>query len=219
MTHREIRSVVLVGGGGHCRSLIDVIETEGKLQIAGIVDQNEALGDSLFGYPWIGIDDDLPVLARKHSYFLIAAGQIGVPNLRERLFREVDAAGGSLPVVRSPFSTVSHHSTLGRGTVVFHQAVVNAGTTIGENAILNTAALLEHDVRVGNHCHISTGARINGGCLVANRCFVGSGAVVREGVCLAEATVVGAGAVVIHNTEPFGVYVGVPARRIRSSVS
>ena len=210
--------LVLVGGGGHCRSLIDVIEAEGAWQIAGIVDLPQRQKQSVFGYPLIGADEDLPALAGKYPYFLVAAGQTGLPALRERLYNMITKAGGKLPTVCSPLARVSPRATIGDGTVVFHQAVVNAAATVGENVIVNTFALIEHDAHVGACCHISTGARVNGGCQVADRCFVGSGAVLRDGVRLAEGTIVGCGAVVVRDTEPFGVYVGVPARRIKDCV-
>jgi sugar O-acyltransferase (sialic acid O-acetyltransferase NeuD family) len=212
---RSLPHVVLVGGGGHCRSLVDVIEAQGVLQIAGIVDLPKKKNEGVFGYPWIGDDEDLPALARKYPYFLIAAGQIGLPALRERLHKRITTAGGKFPTVCSPLARVSPHAAIGEGTAVFHQAVVNAGAKVGVHVIVNTAALIEHDVQVGDLCHISTGARVNGGCKVAARCFVGSGAVLRDDVRLAEGTIVGCGAVVVRDTEPFGVYAGVPARRIK----
>jgi sugar O-acyltransferase (sialic acid O-acetyltransferase NeuD family) len=211
----RLRPLVLVGGGGHCRSLIDVLEAEGVWQIAGLVDLSERQNEDTLGYPRIGADEDLPELARKYPYFLIAAGQIGLPALRERMYKLITNAGGKLATVCSPLARVSPHATIGEGTVVFHQAVVNAGATVGGNVIVNTFALIEHDVRVGVFCHISTGSRVNGGCVLADRCFVGSGAVLRENVRLAEGTIVGCGAVVVRDTEPFGVYAGVPARLIK----
>lgn len=217
MMNSNLPSVVLVGGGGHCRSMIDVIEAEGALRIAGIVDLPERSEATVCDYRWIGSDADLPLLMQKYSCFLVATGQVGLPVIRERLFGAIVAGGGQLPTVCSPSAWVSPRATLGCGTVVFHQAVVNTGGTVGCNVTINTAALIEHDVQVGDHCHISTGARINGDCVVEKRCFVGSGAVLREGVRLAEGTVIGAGAVVVRDTEPYGIYVGIPARRLKDN--
>ena len=53
---------ILIGGGGHCKSCIDVIEQEGKYRIAGIVDLPEKLHQKILGYKIIAIDDDLPRL-------------------------------------------------------------------------------------------------------------------------------------------------------------
>ena len=33
-------SILLIGGGGHCRACVDVLEQEGRFQIAGIVERN-----------------------------------------------------------------------------------------------------------------------------------------------------------------------------------
>lgn len=212
---RNIESVVLVGGGGHARSLVDVIESEGRFQIAGFVDSAAKEKSELLGYPWLGTDQDIPALAEKFPNFIIATGQIESSSVREKLFRLVQAARGHLPTLVSPSARCSRHSQIGEGTVILHQAVMNAGAWIGRNVIVNTGAIVEHDVRVEDHCHLSTGCRVNGGCMIGSRSFIGSGAVLKEGIHLAEGTIVGAGAVLLEKTEPFGVYVGVPARRIR----
>jgi sugar O-acyltransferase (sialic acid O-acetyltransferase NeuD family) len=214
----SVPKMVIIGGGGHCRSLIDVIEAEGLWQIAGIVDLPEHQNKTVLGYPHLGTDEDLPALARKYDQFMIGAGQIGLPDLRERLYTFAVKAGGKFPAVCSPTAHVSPHAKIGEGAVIFHQAVVNAAAVVGVNVIVNTCALIEHDAQVGAFCHISTGARVNGGCQVAARCFIGSGAILREKVCIAEGTIIGCGAVVLEDTEPFGVYVGAPARRIRGVV-
>jgi sugar O-acyltransferase (sialic acid O-acetyltransferase NeuD family) len=208
--------LVLVGGGGHCRSLIDVIEAEDRWQIAGFVDVPERRKDRVLGYAWLGSDKDLPALARKYRYFLIAAGQIGLPALREQMHRRIIKAGGKLATVFSPLARVSPHAKIGPGTVIFHHALVNAAATVGCNVIVNTAAVIEHDAEIGDFCHVSTGALVNGGCRVATGCFVGSGAVLREGVRLAAGTIIGCGAVVVRDTKA-GVHAGVPARPIKSS--
>ena len=70
-----MKKIILIGGGGHCKSVIDVIEQEGKFKIKGIVDKPKLIGSKVLGYPVIGSDLDLSHLARKYKYALITVGQ------------------------------------------------------------------------------------------------------------------------------------------------
>ena len=63
-----------------------------------------------------------------------------------------------MPVIISPFSHVSKHTTIDEGTIIMHRVVVNAGAMVGRNCILNTGSLIEHDTEIGDHTHISTAA-------------------------------------------------------------
>jgi len=172
--------IILIGGGGHCKSCIDVIEQEDKLSIAGIVDLQENIGKKILGYPVIACDDDLADLAKKYSNFIVTVGFINSPDLRLNLYRRVKELNSNLPVVISPHSYVSKHSEIGEGSMVFHNAVVNADAKVGVNTIINSCCLIEHDAVIGDHCHISTGAIVNGGARVGDQTFYGSGAVSKE---------------------------------------
>ncbi len=191
--------LLLIGGGGHCRSCIDVIEASGRYEIAGIVDVNETSGAASLGYPWLGTDDDLPALLRQYRSALITVGQIKTPDVRIALFEKLLVLGAEFPVIVSPRAYVSRHAVVQRGTIVMHGAVVNASASVGENCIINSQALIEHDASVAAHCHLSTGTRLNGGAHVDVGSFIGSGAVVHHGVRIAGRCIVGAGAVVTKN--------------------
>lgn len=171
--------IILVGGGGHCISCIDVIEQEGKFQIAGIVDTNK-IGDQVVGYPVLGGDDDLPGLRKNYEYALVTIGQIKTPIARIKLYEQLALLGFNLPIIISPRAYVSKYAVIRDGSIVMHDALINAQAAIGNNCIINTKALIEHDSKIGSHCHISTGAIINGGVIVGHGTFVGSNAVVRE---------------------------------------
>jgi sugar O-acyltransferase (sialic acid O-acetyltransferase NeuD family) len=187
--------LILIGGGGHCRSCIDVIEAEGMWAIAGVLDSGLRIGERVFDYPVVGTDEDIPRLAGESRQFLVTLGQIKSADRRMALYARVRAAQGKLPVIVSPHAHVSPRASVGQGSIVMHGALVNAGARVGENVILNSMALIEHDAEVGDHCHISAGARINGGANVAARSFVGSGAVVFHGARMPESTQVPAGSV------------------------
>ncbi|MEC8974795.1 MAG: acetyltransferase [Actinomycetota bacterium] len=175
-------SILLIGGGGHCRACIDVLEAEGKFEIAGIVEHADSSLETVLRYPVLGTNYDLPKLFEQTQYALVAIGHIKNCEHRKHLFKRLIELDFILPTVISPRAYVSPHAKLGVGTIVMHDAIVNAGAEIGENCILNSKSLIEHDVSIGNHCHIATGSLINGEVRVGHESFVGSGSIVREGI-------------------------------------
>ena len=175
-----MKDLILIGGGGHCKSCIDVIESCNQFSIKGLLDLPEKKDSNTLGYDIIGDNKDIPDLVRNNVYFLITVGTIGDPAKRIELYELVSSAGGIFPVIISPSAVVSKHARIGSGTIIMHQSFVNASATIGKNCIINTKALVEHDAVIGDHCHISTGAIINGGVHLGHRSFFGSGSVSKQ---------------------------------------
>ena len=185
--------ILLIGGGGHCRSCIDVIEAEGKYKIAGIVNQPGGNTDPFLGYEVLGDDGDLPELFKKYTIALTTVGQIKSADLRVKLFQQLRSLGFELATIISPRAYVSKNASLGAGTIVMHDSLVNAGAKIGNNCILNTKSLVEHDAIVEDHCHISTSSIVNGGTHVREKTFLGSNATTKEYITIAENYVIGGG--------------------------
>ena len=173
-----MKNIILVGGGGHCKAVIDVIQEEGKYTIFGIVDKKELIGSKVLGYTVIACDDDLEELYKKCPNAIVTVGHINSNQTRVKIFKLLEKIGFSLPTIVSPFSFVSKHACVGEGSVVMHHSLVNAGASVGKNCIINTKALCEHDSIIEDSSHISTGAIINGGAVVKKNSFVGSLAVV-----------------------------------------
>ena len=188
-----MRPLLLLGCGGHARSLIDLVETEGQWRIHGLVGLPEQVGTNVMGYPVIGTDADLGSLRGTCQSAVLAIGQLPDAAPRQRLATLLNGLSFHCPVLISPHSVVSQHAQLGAGTVVGHGAIVNAGAVVGSHCTLNTRALIEHDVQLGDHCHVSTGALVNGGAQLGPGCFIGSGAMLREGLQLPAGTVISAG--------------------------
>lgn len=205
-----MKTILLVGGGGHCHSCIDVIEAEGIYSIQGIVEKSGGEHSEVLAYPIIGNDSDLTQLLGKTSAALVSVGQVTSTATREKLHDLLVELGADLPVIISPASYVSAHSAIGAGTIIMHGAIVNALASVGRNCIINSQSLIEHDAVIGDHCHISTGARVNGGAAIGAGTFIGSGAVLREGVRIGERCVVGAGSVVLKDLPAGTTYVGMP---------
>ena len=174
--------IVLIGGGGHCHSVIDVIEQENKYEIIGIVDTKENIGKKVLDYEIVACDDDLETIFQTCKNAIITVGQIKTNSLRVKLFEKLKNIGFNLPVIISSLAYVSKHATLDEGTIVMHHALVNANVKIGKNCIINTKALIEHDCLVEDNCHISTASVLNGGVVIKENSFLGSNATSKQNI-------------------------------------
>lgn len=204
------RPLILIGGGGHCKSVIEVAESAGY-EIKGILDMPDEVGKEVLpGHKIIGTDDEIPQYVEECD-FIITVGFIKNPALRIKLYNKVKAAGGRLATIIASTAHVSKYAELGEGTVIMHQAFVNAGAKIGDNCIINTFVNIEHDAEVGNQCHISTGTMVNGECKIGEVCFIGSQSVCANCIEIASDIIVGAGSVVRKSIRVKGIYAGNPA--------
>ena len=209
------KEIILIGGGGHCKSCIDVIESTNEFKIAGIIDSKDKIGESILGYKIIGCDDDLEKLSQTYKYALITVGQIKSAKVRIKLFERLNDLGYKLPSIIASSAYVSKHANIGSGSILMHQAMVNANVVIGENCIINSKALIEHDSSVGNNCHISTNSVLNGDVKIGNECFIGSGTTFVNGLTATDNVFIGISSVVNKNLVEPGIYVGNPIRKIR----
>lgn len=205
--------LILIGGGGHCKSLIGIAEKCG-FDILGIIDRPSEFGNKVLDYKVVGNDDEIEKFADK-AVFHITVGFIKNADLRIKLFDNVIKHNGKIATIISPNACVSKYSKIGEGTAIMNFANINADVAIGKNVIINNFANIEHDVTIGDHTHISTGAMINGDCNIGNRCFVGSQSVIANGIRICDDVIIGAGAVVVKDITQKGIYVGNPAKLIK----
>lgn len=204
------RPLILIGGGGHCKSVIEAAESAG-FSILGILDISEVVGNEVLpDHKVIGTDEDIPFYLDK-AEFVITVGFIKNPDIRIKLYNKVKSVGGKLATVVASTAHVSKYSTIGEGTVVMHHVFVNAGAKIGNNVIINTFTNIEHDAVVGDQCHVSTGTMVNGDCKIGERVFVGSQSVLVNGISIGDDIIVGAGSLVRKSITEKGIYSGSPA--------
>jgi len=206
------KNLIFIGGGGHCKSVIDVAES-GGWTIIGILDTPENAGKTVLGYSIIGDDEHIFQLVNQAN-FVVTVGQIKNVELRIKLHEKVLSASGKLATISASDAHVSNHARIDEGTVIMHKTVINAGVKIGKGCIINTMSNIEHDAVIGDYCHISTGAMINGDCSIGDETFIGSGAVVFNGVSITKRCIISAGTVVRKNITVSGIYSGNPAVKI-----
>ncbi|NEU10288.1 acetyltransferase [Flavihumibacter sp. R14] len=207
------QKLILIGGGGHCKSCIDVLECLEEYEIVGILDRQELAGTKILDYSIVGTDNDILKYKEEGCHFLITVGQIKSVAIRKKIFHLLEQHQAQLATVISPNAHISKYAKIGKGTIVMHGVIINAAVIIGDNCILNTGCSLEHDVVVGNYTHISTHAIVNGGCVIGSDTFVGSNTTISNNIVVGNEVVLGAGAVVTKNIYEPGIYIGHPAKR------
>jgi sugar O-acyltransferase (sialic acid O-acetyltransferase NeuD family) len=190
-----MKKIILLGGGGHCKSCIDVIENENKYKIICIIDKKKNFLLNYKVFPESYLNKKLI----KNSYAFVTVGQIKDYTVRVKLFDKLKNLRLKIPSIISPSAYISKHAVVGQGTIVMHGAIINAGAIIGNNCIINTNSLIEHDVVIGDHTHISTEATINGGVIIGNKVFVGSRSIIKDNISIGENSIVGAGLYIKNN--------------------
>ena len=202
------KKIILIGGGGHCCSVIDVIEATEKYEILGIVDNCKKVINSK--YEVLGDDSKLLELKSDNIEFLITLGKVGPNNRRIELYKFLKKNEFNIATIISPISYVSSNATIGEGSVIMHHALVNSNVKIGNNCILNTKSLVEHDSIIGHHSHISTASVVNGGVELGTDVFLGSHSTINLNIKVCDEVSVASNSLVTKSIGQNGIYKGVP---------
>lgn len=204
----DIGGVVIIGGGGHAKVVIESLRACGET-VAAIVDADPTPRQVL-GVPVVGDDLALPGLRAQGLSRLFVA--IGDNRLRQKLGRKAREQGFSLVNAIHPSAVVSPSARLGAGIAVMAGVAINAETRVDDLAILNTGAVVDHDCRLAEACHLGPASALAGGVTVGERAFLGVGARAIPGVSIGADTIVGAGGVVVRDLPDAVLAIGVPAK-------
>ncbi len=207
----ERRDVILLGGGGHAKVVLDALRAC-CIPVRGFCDDNPeaALGAVIGRESHLG---PLEAMVERAANFEMK-GRL-MPAVGDNTLRLgwVDRLGRTwITSVTHPSAVLSLNVKIGDGVFIGAGAIVNNSTTIGDAAIVNTGAIVEHDCTIGAGVHIAPGAVVGGGCRIGKRALIGLGARVLPGVSIGEGATIGAGAVVTREVGEGTTVVGVPAR-------
>lgn len=195
-----MEQIILVGFGGHAKSVIDCMEASGQYEIVGYTDP--AADSGYRGYRCLGTDE---VLQRYYdegvANAFVSVGYMGKGDLRLRLYRLLKTIGYTLPSIIDPAAAVAADAVIGEGCFVGKNAVINASTTVGEMCIVNSGAIVEHDCAVGGFSHIAVGAVLCGNVRVGRAAFIGANATVIQGRNVGDGCIIGAGEVLRQDLE------------------
>ena len=210
------KKILLIGGGGHCKSVLDSIIELNEYDEIGIIDRKENIGDIIMGIPVIGCDDDLPKLYDcGYNCAFVTIGSIGNPTLRIKLFNYVESIGFEMPNIIDPSAKVSKYAKLDKGIFIGKQVIVNACTIISRGVIVNSGSIVEHDCKIGEFVHIAPGVVLGGDVKIGQKTHIGLNTTVKQQISIGSNTTVGMGSVVLENLEDGILAFGYPCKQVK----
>ncbi|GFP77105.1 acetyltransferase [Clostridium fungisolvens] len=211
-----MEDLLLIGGGGHCKGVLDTITSSDNFNVVGIIDIKEKVGSYVDEIKVIGTDDDLEKIFEngiKNAFITI--GNVNVSSVRRNIFMKLKKIGFKFPQIIDSSAVISTNCIIGEGTYVGKRVVVNSHAIIGVNCIINSGSIIEHDCIIGDFTHIAPGAVLSGGVNVGNNSLLGTNSTVIQGINIGENTLIGAGSVVIKNINDNCIAYGNPCKEIK----
>ncbi|BCX66891.1 acetyltransferase [Pseudomonas izuensis] len=200
-----MNGVLILGFGGHARSVADVALSLGVKQLR-FIDSNARPNENFGGFPvlseWM--------LELPDGWSVMPAS--GDNAARQAQIEEIIKRGWPLATLIAPTATIGFGSNVGPGTLIAHHAHVGPMAVVGSGCIINTGAIIEHECIVGDYTHVSVNATVAGRCRIGSRCFLGASSTVIDGVSVGDSVMLGAAACAHRDLVEPGTYIGVPAR-------
>lgn len=212
-----MENIILIGAGGHCKSVIDSILSMKKYNIYGILDNEESIGKNVCGYRVNYTDKDMSLLYEKGiCKAFITVGGIGNCLIRKKLYSQVKRVGFEVPTIIDSSAVVSKFATIGEGVFIGKGSIVNADATISNMVIVNTGALVEHDCNISQFAFLSVGVHLSGGVYVGEETHIGTGVNIIQGIKIGRNSIIGAGSVVTRDIDSYKKAYGVPCKEVSS---
>lgn len=190
--------IVILGFGGHAKSVADSIIRSGVFHIVGYTDTHDC--KSQFNY--LGTDDELVNLYKQGVHkAVLGVGFMGESKIRDKLVCLAKGIGFEFPVIIDSSATVAESAMIGEGTFVGKKTVINAESKIGDFCIINIGAIIEHENIVDDYSHVAVGAILCGNVAVGYHSLIGAGTTVIQGRTIGDNCIIGVNSTIISNVE------------------
>lgn len=193
MSHR----ILVVGAGGHSRSVLDLISSIGGYQVIGLLEDFQEVGTRIGAFSVLGKVEDIVQVSVTQRCNLVAVA-IGENFHRERVTNKIKQLLPTIgfPRLVHPSAILSQTASLADGVTVFAGAILNTNVAISEGAIINTGSILEHDCQIGSFSSVAPGATLGGNVVLREGSFLGLGSSVLQNRSVGRDSIIGAGSLV-----------------------
>ncbi len=190
-------AIIVYGGGGHGKSLIDLLRVWGKYNVIGVVDDGLQAGETVLGLSVLGGGESLTGLYRKGTRLAAnAVGGIGNIAVRIKVFERLAQAGFDCPALIHPTAFVEPSADISLGAQILPHTYIGSDAMVGFGVIANTGSIISHDCVLDEYVNIAPGAILAGGVRVGAGTLIGMGVTVNLNVTIGARARIGNGATI-----------------------
>jgi len=171
--------LLVVGAGGHGRSVAEAAELSGQFEVVGFLDDALPVGKSVLNVAVLGPMDSTGHHRAVADQTIVAIGNNAV---REKLMQQLAAAGFVHATVIHPRAIVSPSAVLSEGSAVMAGAIVGTEARLGVGSIVNCGVVVDHHAIVEDFGHLGVNASMAGGTVLGRRAWMQAGAALGYGV-------------------------------------
>lgn len=201
------KKLIILGFGGHARSVADVALASGYESLV-FVDEQARDEEMFLGFPVLKFFQP----ADPMDWCAFAASGNGL--IRKLQTEAIKRHHWHAVSLIAPSATLGAGSLVNVCVFIGHHAHVGPMAKIGVGSIVNSGAIVEHECEVGEWSHVSINAAMAGRSRMGDFSMLGAGATIIDGVKVTNHVTIGAGGLVHKSIYDPGVYVGVPAKRV-----
>ena len=211
-----MKSILIFGTGGHAKVIVDIIEKQGRFNIAGFIDDYRDKNTVIMGYKVIGDESSLKDIVFSYEIYGGIIG-IGDNSIRAKARDKIIKVIPNFIFVNCihPKSILGKDVALGEGNVVMAGAIINSSSRIKNHCILNTNSSIDHDCLISDFSSIAPNVTIGGNVKIGDYSAIGIGTNILHSVNIGCNCIIGGGSLVCHDTNENSIYYGSPSKFIR----
>jgi sugar O-acyltransferase (sialic acid O-acetyltransferase NeuD family) len=192
---------VLIGAGGFAREIVAEVYLQKKIKLKCFVD-DEYWVEGLYKISEFNHQTQKAIIA------------VGNPADKIKLLAK-------LPKQTKFWNYISPNAyigdlKLGAGNFICAGVIITTNVTIGNHVHLNLQTTIGHDSLLGDYVTTAPSVNISGNVTIGKAVYLGTKSCIREKISICDNVILGMNAGVISDIEESGIYVGTPAKKIRT---
>ncbi len=214
--NKILQQVIIYGDSDFAELVYYQLETDGRYKIlAFTVDESKFEKNTFFGLPVIPFQQLSNHYSTNEVKIFPAIGYSKLNTIREIVISEIEKDGYELLTYISRLAYVGANTKIGDGCFICEFVSIGIHSELGKAIVILPNSRIGHNNNIGDFCYFSNSVSTGGSATFRKNSFIGLHSTIRNSVTIEKYNVIGTASNIVKSTEPNGIYVGNPAKRLK----